>query len=72
MDDSNNQDNKKTNSSPVPLHSLFNISVRNLINARSLSLTEEPRQRGASPQSSEPGPVNEEQIEAFKIEVDLR
>lgn len=53
MDDSNNQDNKKTNSSPVPLHSLFSIFVENLINDRSVSLTEEPRQRGASLQSSE-------------------
>lgn len=74
MDDSNNQDNKKTNSSPVSLHSLFSISVRNLINARSLRLTVEPRRRGASLRSSEPGPsaeINEEQIVAFKIEVML-
>lgn len=75
MDDSNNQDNKKTNSSPVPLHSLFSISVRNRKNARSVSLTVEPRQRGASLRSSEPGPsteMNEQQIEAFKVEVDMR
>ncbi|KAI4802940.1 hypothetical protein KUCAC02_006507, partial [Chaenocephalus aceratus] len=49
---------------------LLEISVRNLINARSarsVSLSEEPRQRGASPRSSELGP-SVKMTEAFKIE----
>lgn len=33
MDDSNNQDNKTTNSSPVPLHPLFSVFEKNLIKA---------------------------------------
>lgn len=74
MDDSNNQDNKKTNSSLVLVHSLFSVSVRSLIND-TVSITEELRQRGASVWRPELGPsmeMNEDQTGAFNIELGSR
>lgn len=61
---------KKTHSSPVPIHSLFSIFVKNLIYTSSVS-----PDRGGSLRSSEQGPsaeVNEDAKCLYKTEVDLR
>lgn len=74
MDDSNNQDNKKSNSSLEPVHSLFSISVRSLIN---VSIIEELRLQTEAGLSLEPWAgaqlkMNEDQISAFNTELGLR